>query len=205
MPQFQGQPVTTKEYIEDLKSADLNFDGVEDEYFMVNKRVVRFCGELPEEAVDQIIKSNYGKYEKMTKNENGATFYGKNWRATYKFEEGTTLIVARAAIPAFAEGVATSFKVTHLGKSVRIGDPVRLKDGKDYFITGIDLSEATKWDGKKMTIDDKKVKLALVSKQGVMKLRDQKPIKKEEMKVVKLGEIKAVKSREEFPEVYAQK
>ena len=36
MPQFQGQAVETKDYIVDLKSADLNFDGVADEYFMVS-------------------------------------------------------------------------------------------------------------------------------------------------------------------------
>ena len=141
----------------------------------------------------------------MTESKNGGTFYGSNWRASYKYENGTTVIVAKAAVPAFAGGMATSFKVEHLGKSVSIGDPVKLKDGKAYFISGIDLSQAIRWDGKKMKIDYKKVNVTVLSKKAIMAAREQKPVDKKQVKTVKLSEIKSIKSRSEFPEIYAQK
>ena len=205
MPQFEGRPVVTKEYVEEMKSADLNFDGVADEYFMVSKKVIKICGKLPGKSAVNLITNNYGKFDKMTEKENGATLYGRDWRASYKYEDGMTTIVAKSAVPAFAEGMATSFKVTHLGKSVRLGDPITLKDGKDYFISGIDLSQAVRWNGKKMTVDYKKVQVAVMPKSAVMDIQNKKPIDKNQVKGIRLSDIKSIKSRSEFPEIYAQK
>jgi len=205
MPEMTGQTAVKKEYVSDLKKTDLNFDGKDDEYVLIHKNVIKICGEMSQEAVVKSIVQNYGAYEKMVKGDN--LLVGRNWRATYKVENGVTTIIGKIAIPIFTESEGAKFKIKHLDRSVRLGDPIKVKDGEGrvFFVLNFDLSNAIAWDGKELTVDYNSVKVNAISKEGIEAIRKGEEPEKEDMKTVSLAKISKVMPRDDFPDMYAQK
>jgi hypothetical protein len=221
MPSLRGQAVYKKDTLEDLRPADLNFDGNADEYHTVSKRVIKVCGEFEEKDIISFITNEYGKY---LRTEGSNTFVGSTWRATYKVQDGYTLLVTRYVDTVFSKGAETIFSIKHLKKSAKVGDPIKLADGKDYIIQFFNLADAVSWDGKKMTVDYDKVKIKVLSvddiresrqimelaKSGLVdqetlqkKMEEFKEKAKEGTKSISFKDVKSVSGRKSFPDIYA--
>jgi len=202
---MHGQVAVTKEYIEDLKKVDLNFDGKADEYVVIKKEVAQICGEMSQEDVKKAVEANYGKYKKLI--EDKKLFMGRNWLAAYKVENGVTTISSKMAVPIFVAGASTLFKVKHLKQNVLLHDPIKVKGSKNkvFFVMNIDYSNAVTYDGKEVKIDYNSIKMDVVSADGFATLEKGEKPGSDDVKSIAFSKVSEILRREDYPEYYVQK
>jgi len=200
-PQMAGKVIEQSQRTKEIRRADLNADGVKDEYFTVFEERMLICGETPESMVVDKIRETLGVKGAPKKVKGGGVFATPLRRVSYRISDGTTEIVNRWV----SMRTPLVYPLKHLKTKIGIGDPLKLADGKTYFFEGVDLNGVFSWDGKKMKVNHDKIRLSVVTKEMMIKGLKGEKVDESERKFVKLSEIASVVDRKEHPDVYAKR